>query len=96
MELQFGHYTGLAISDAKVPTGYLEWLLDRMVEDAKNIQSELLRRKKPEWKDWRRDLTIWRRNQTYANKILATDDPEAEDVEWARKILSDGPPKQNF
>jgi hypothetical protein len=48
MELTFGKFKGLSIDDPKVTTKYLKWLLERMTEDAEQIQIELVRREQLE------------------------------------------------
>ena len=48
MELTFGKFKGLSISDPEVTTKYLEWLCERMTQDAAELQAELARREQAE------------------------------------------------
>jgi hypothetical protein len=48
VELVFGKFKGLPISDPQVTTSYLEWLLQTSITTVEEIQAELARREQAE------------------------------------------------
>lgn len=88
MELEFGLHKGKIITDPNVPTSYLDWLAQKLQNDAQAaikfaaiLREEIIRRRESE------AVNLFQL-ETYAKQILKNERASKEDREWAYSFLN--------